>query len=299
MHILPSFLRKKEEAIIVVFGGEENLYERAKILQLFEHHFKTKIQKISNLPEYKCTFFYKDKKYVNIIFTFAFNPRKDEVWEAYERHFKSKGVACGLPASIIVSHIKSNYNPQLILFFGICGAFAGNITTTYLPSSGRELLFNSKFILPEEVGKHLPKRHLGFHNILQGKVEGHNATVISTNMLLQHLGIVDFEDWIKLWRNYISKDNPERKFDFKVAQKWTFEKGKEYSRVLSHFGHIIDKESFTFIRNFRRKKLGIKLQCSDVITQNIPLDTESDMIDWNKFASNVISAIEQCIIHEI
>jgi hypothetical protein len=216
--------------IVVIFGGPVNLFEkRFKIFKYFEKKFKIKIKKVSSV------------KFVTVIenikfeFLFSYCPKSDMAYLDSKKYIEQNyNESVPLPTNELCAKIKK---ADIILFFGICGAFNGKIGEIYVPSVLREINYSGEMICIKDFNKN-PGREKTFKNELNGM--GKNARVITSNITLMPACVEGRREKIVL----------------------------KFGKKLSKFGNVIDKESFQVVKNLAGKfKLGVGLVCSDVILE--------------------------------
>ena len=103
-------------------------------------------------------------------------------------------------------------------------------------------------------------------NILKSKLEGDNARVITSNLVLAP---------------YHAK--PESK-----------DKVIRIANILSNFGDVVEKESYQIVKYFNNKiPIGVYLQSSDILTSKRHMMSHKGMeTDKSKFSKNVIKSIK-------
>jgi hypothetical protein len=240
--------------ITVIFGGSVGLYHGYfRIFDLMENEFKCKLRR--NAPAKFTT------KINNIIieFTFCYNPRRDKNYYASRKIIqeKFKDIA-PKPAEEFVKTIK---NTNMVLFFGLCGAFNGNKGTIYCPKEFREVFFEDKIIKHKEIFLVEPKNPVKIKNILLNHIKSKPTRIVTSNVTLTHGNI----------------ENESKEHLIILANN------------LSKSGDAVDKESYQVAKHFNGKlPIGVMLMSSDV------LSIKKHMLTYNNFKPDVKKFNKAC-----
>ena len=221
---------------------------------------------------------------------FAYGPRDSEVLRHSYKHIREHGETPPPPAERVVREIKQ-YNPDIVLFFGIAGGINAGLNKIYFPTRFYEYYFDKPHMIHTQNVS--PSREIRIKNLLGND----NVRVLTTNFAFSKHSTGAGEDmnlWSKIW-SQVERDLKENGLSLhgkQAADKWAELKFyNEFLPRLKSFGDLIDMESYAFARAFKNK-IGIMLQVSDVIGE-IDLTFEREHVDWEKFNQSVVKSIKE------
>lgn len=246
--------------LIVIFGGPVELYQiNADFFNAFEKEFHKSLKR-------KSPFLFTCKiDSIHIDFRFAFHPNKDKAYEDSKIYFKKKwNIRIPPPVNDLIKEIK---NPDVILFFGLCGAFWGKRNEIYVPTEYLIMNFKKSKIRPIDVRKTRPKKKIVYNNILNKLVKEKNGKIITTNITLNPRGIENKDEALLI----------------------------RYCKILQKCAKLVDKESYMVIHAFKNiAPIGILVQTSDVILKHKFLE-EKLSVNWNKFNQACLKVLKNII----
>ena len=242
--------------ITIIFGGTFGLYH--EVFNKIEDKFKCKIMRKS---VYFLTTRIKD---ADVSFYICNSPVRDKNYYFQKKYLQSSQwkELMPPPANEIAKKIKKS---DAILFFGYCGTFKGK-KSIYVPEIFKEIFFDKSKIMEVDESKIKVESEIKIQNILKSKLEGDNARVITSNLVLAP---------------YHAK--PESK-----------DKVIRIANILSNFGDVVEKESYQIVKYFNNKiPIGVYLQSSDILTSKRHMMSHKGMeTDKSKFSKNVIKSIK-------
>jgi hypothetical protein len=245
------------EKLTLIFGGTVGLYTGYfRVFDAIEKKFRCEFRRV--LPD-KITGKIKD---VEVECLFCINPVKDINYDAAKKfhEIRYKDVV-PKPAEEVVKKVNSDW----VLFFGLCGAFKGKKNEIYLPQEFHELIFKEVYVKHKEILKIKPLNKIRLENLLINKIDGEDAKAITSNVTL----------------TYTNMENRSKENLIKIA------------KILSRTADIVDKETYQIAKHLNKKKLGIMLMSSDILSvKKHMLEDKTFDLDKEKFNNKVTEAIK-------
>jgi hypothetical protein len=247
----------KDKKITLIFGGTVGLYTGYfRVFDAIEKQFGCEFRRI--LPD-KVTG--KIGEY-EVECLFCITPVRDINYYASKKYNETRWKeVVPKPAEEIVKEV----NSDKVLFFGICGAFKGKKNEIYLPQEFHEILFKETYIKHEEILKIKPLNKIIFDNFLTNKINGKNTRAVTSNITLTYNCIED------------------RNKDYLI----------EMAKILLKDADIVDKEMYQIVKGLSKKKLGLMVMSSDVLSiKKHMLEYKNFDLDKKKFNKSVIDSIK-------
>ncbi len=217
----------------MIFGGNVEPYEQTVRAILGE----LGITKLEKREAFNLSVRIND---IELEFLWCYGPTKDKNYDASKEYFlKTYKQLLPPPADEVVKLVKQT---NVVLFFGLCGAFKGNVNEVYLPTEFSEINFQERMIKKEHIPKIIPKNKITCNNILLGKIKGKKSKQVTSNLTLSPA--------------LIAEPHPE-----------------EHVRTIAYnllsFADAVDKESFEVVKALGAKfPIGIAVIASDVLEKN-------------------------------
>ena len=246
--------------ITIIFGGNVEPYEHI-VRTILEEFDIQKLDKHEGFTIYAST--------INLIFEFVwcYGPTRDENYKRaiafYLREYKQ---TLPPPADEVCKNIKKT---DLVLFFGLCGAFKGQVNDVYLPTEFWEINFNARRITPKHITTVTPQNKIICDNLFIGKVKGKKSRQVTSN--------------ITLAPKLIEAEDPAHHLR-KLAYK------------LFSFADTVDKESYEVVKALGGKfPIGLLVLASDVLdTKEFQMMLGKEHYDrkiFNKVCTNALKSV--------
>ncbi|MBI5065284.1 hypothetical protein HZA97_03515 [Candidatus Woesearchaeota archaeon] len=302
--------------IAVILGGSYNMYlSDAGFFSYFENKTKLKLSKTAQQDPVYPSYFLEDKN-TEIAFFGCFGLYKNFLLDTNLKYTAAAGKESHPPTSDIIVDKVKKYNPDIVLFFGICGNLDNEANVPHFPKIFQEVVFQKIFPLDNAV----PENSVSIKNIL-GYTDEHSISVIGF-IIPEFFGEFEYKKSIdkllilfteaakfaendktkqgevirKLFeRNVSSLPELNTKEIVSIINYWRNQVFLNYFQSLREYGSLIDMEAWMIAASFKNRKIGMMLYSSDNPAHDKEWGDFRHAINWKKFDLVCTALIEEVV----